>query len=917
MKEREAAPAERGSRSDPARAPRVSETRTVPMPPGVRTRLQLGKAGDAAERQADAAVGDRAPVTSPAAPSVDSDAPVATEVADELERPGAPLPAAARKHWERKLGADLGAVRVHHDGPARTSAERIDASAYTHGDHVVLGDGAGPDTVGHELTHVLQQRAAGGPPVVQRNERARREAQRMYDKNSIGATPESGNPIVLFEDDMTKDLNDKLKSGDYELIHEAFDNVLVWYNDDDIAYNMTKNLSDEELRALAARASGRLVLRKLWDEMDAGPTDDEDRVQMQRIETALSTTVTSPLTVFDDKGEIIPKAGKDDLADYPWLKPDRIKDKDQVRVRDDGTPTNNEGKPIRKGDPGWDHMVETAKWTITVPLASLSNVRLLSLARFAQWLNGNEPEKILGPDGVPKLGKRLGEVRDEMVRRLVAKAEGKKWEAVGPTAKMPDREPDPIDHNPAVKSNALQQLERIRNMGGFGSIAMVITIFATDDINLAINVGEVADMAGNVGHAAVAKYKANRQYKTYMGSGNSGLALKPNSYARGGSFGLEQFPVGQLPSKYGTQASNVPDLDVVLQNMKSGKSATYGFNGPRWEVTKDGFVKLRTAPPPDLLEMGAGKPLVIRLDNGMTIPLGQKQASPWMTPEINWDLKFPPGGYGYKPPEPKEMKPGVFVNLVSGPDGKVLIAEATKPEEEGQYELLYSKFEDHPNRKAIDANLAEMGIKVVPTELDAATDAKTVTVEVVGPNNEKFRRSRIVYQKDKTTSQHFHHELNHVLDPESRVQRYINDPAEFAKAKGETIDQLLKRSAPEQTLTDHQVIVRKEIVEIRNHLRDVDEYGMTVPKGGTEPVPTGSNWSYTKRHETISRMIGLVNHYATSPKLDPAQRAEMQQYVRNYINGAFPELPAEYKRLNGGTADLWADMGVPEKGPAK
>jgi hypothetical protein len=55
-------------------------------------------------------------------------------------------------------------VRVHSDAQAAASAQAVDALAYTVGSHVVLGRGAQPDTLAHELVHTVQQQSmpAGG-----------------------------------------------------------------------------------------------------------------------------------------------------------------------------------------------------------------------------------------------------------------------------------------------------------------------------------------------------------------------------------------------------------------------------------------------------------------------------------------------------------------------------------------------------------------------------------------------------------------------------------------------------------------------------------------------------------------------------------------------------------------------------------
>jgi len=82
-----------------------------------------------------------------------------------LAEPGAALGPARRARFEHAFGHDLSAVRVHSGGGAARSAAALSAQAYTFGDHIVLGRGAhGDRLIGHELAHVIQQRAGGGAP---------------------------------------------------------------------------------------------------------------------------------------------------------------------------------------------------------------------------------------------------------------------------------------------------------------------------------------------------------------------------------------------------------------------------------------------------------------------------------------------------------------------------------------------------------------------------------------------------------------------------------------------------------------------------------------------------------------------------------------------------------------------------------
>lgn len=81
---------------------------------------------------------------------------------------GAPLPSSIRAQAEPRLGADFSGVRVHTDAQAQAAAQSLQAKAFTRGSDIVFASGEyAPDThdgqklLAHELTHVVQQGAAG------------------------------------------------------------------------------------------------------------------------------------------------------------------------------------------------------------------------------------------------------------------------------------------------------------------------------------------------------------------------------------------------------------------------------------------------------------------------------------------------------------------------------------------------------------------------------------------------------------------------------------------------------------------------------------------------------------------------------------------------------------------------------------
>ena len=113
---------------------------------------------------------------------------------------GQALDKQTRSHMESAMGHDFGDVRVHTGGEAAKSAVSVQASAYTVGNDIVLGDSidagsdAGKRTLAHELTHVVQQRSgavdgtpqAGGVSVSDPSDRFEQAAEANADKVMAG-----------------------------------------------------------------------------------------------------------------------------------------------------------------------------------------------------------------------------------------------------------------------------------------------------------------------------------------------------------------------------------------------------------------------------------------------------------------------------------------------------------------------------------------------------------------------------------------------------------------------------------------------------------------------------------------------------------------------------------------------------------
>jgi hypothetical protein len=82
---------------------------------------------------------------------------------------GRPLPEETRAGMERRFGTEFGGVRVHADDNAARLSRKLSARAFTQGRDIYFGSGEfapgtreGKRLLAHELTHVVQQRGAGG-----------------------------------------------------------------------------------------------------------------------------------------------------------------------------------------------------------------------------------------------------------------------------------------------------------------------------------------------------------------------------------------------------------------------------------------------------------------------------------------------------------------------------------------------------------------------------------------------------------------------------------------------------------------------------------------------------------------------------------------------------------------------------------
>ncbi len=116
---------------------------------------------------------------------------------------GQALDDGVRRQMEQGFGADFSGVRVHTGGQADTLNRSLNAKAFTAGNDIFFGKGqynpgssGGQKLIAHELTHTVQQGAAGVQrDVIQRDIGFEFETQQMYTrKTNQGPLPNTGFP---------------------------------------------------------------------------------------------------------------------------------------------------------------------------------------------------------------------------------------------------------------------------------------------------------------------------------------------------------------------------------------------------------------------------------------------------------------------------------------------------------------------------------------------------------------------------------------------------------------------------------------------------------------------------------------------------------------------------------------------------
>jgi|GEM_PF-6902909 hypothetical protein len=172
-------------------------------------------------------------------------AEVPSIVHEVLNSPGQPLDSGIRTFIESRFGQDFSGVRAHTNAKAATSAQAVNALAYTVGDNVVFNTGqyapqtqVGKQLIAHELTHVMQQRTASSSAIAtkasatQTTDLAEQEADTVSQQVMLGSNVNSfthPSPVTIQkqEPNQPKDEEQIVLSSGLKVSKQLFSNMLV------------------------------------------------------------------------------------------------------------------------------------------------------------------------------------------------------------------------------------------------------------------------------------------------------------------------------------------------------------------------------------------------------------------------------------------------------------------------------------------------------------------------------------------------------------------------------------------------------------------------------------------------------------------------------------------------------------------
>ena len=206
-----------------------------------------------------------------------------------LSEPGEPLPAGIRRKFERRLGVDLGFVKLNTTSAAQSAAVSIGASAFAFGNRISFANGAyhpasadGLRLLGHELAHTLQP---GADRVLRRDDPPTGHPQQMTAAGLISTFTSWG---MLDTDGLGRRMFELVwMSPDHcDFVIQVIDELTSIYQDD-VASAFVRNARDDNLDDFASSEAGRVMLRRLKNELLGGFPAGHEVAEALRLDQAI------------------------------------------------------------------------------------------------------------------------------------------------------------------------------------------------------------------------------------------------------------------------------------------------------------------------------------------------------------------------------------------------------------------------------------------------------------------------------------------------------------------------------------------------------------------------------------------------------------------------------------------------------
>jgi hypothetical protein len=235
--------------------------------------------------------------------------------------------------------------------------------------------------------------------------------------------------------------------------------------------------------------------------------------------------------------------------------------------------------------------------------------------------------------------------------------------------------------------------------------------------------------------------------------------------------------------------------------------------------------------------------------------------------------------------------------------------------------MLETLLKDHPALEELQEQLRLLDTALIP-DPGLGDHAVINFVRVLGPDGSSFVRAEIRYNPATARLNHAWHEFNHLKDfVDKRVpavyELHPSDELDFSRLKNKTLAELMEagrdagKGQSQKMLAE--AIGKKEIADINNSLRDIEEFSWDASRGklrrGRDDLEKGLILEqFEASWKIINRRVKTIDGLLQKSDLTARERQELANTLRQFVNSSFPELPGNFEPMVGG--DFFAKVGL-------